>query len=54
MKKTGQDQPPKKTPSEQDLQKLAKIKPRADADTSYQDNKVKGKDGVNKNKIKKA
>lgn len=36
MKKTGEDQPPKASPSQQDLLNLAKQKPRADQDTDYQ------------------
>ena len=38
MKKTGMDQPPKASPSKQELTRLAGKKSKADQDTDYQDN----------------
>lgn len=38
MKKHGEDQPPKQTPDENELSKLANTKPKADQDTAYQNN----------------
>jgi hypothetical protein len=42
MKKTGEDQPPKASPSKKDLTNLAGKKTKADQDTDYQDGR-KGK-----------
>jgi hypothetical protein len=44
MVKKSEDQPPKHTPTDKDLQRLANPNPKADQDTSYQDNKGKQKD----------
>jgi hypothetical protein len=49
MKKHGEDQPPKKVPTDRDLKKLANEHPKADQDTSYQDNKGKAVDVDGKN-----
>lgn len=44
MDKHGEDQPVKKTPTLKDLNKLANEHPKADQDTSYQDNKGSNED----------
>lgn len=46
MKKTGEDQPPKASPSKKDLANLAGKKTKADQDTDYQNNNGKKKPGT--------
>jgi hypothetical protein len=48
MKKTGEDQPPKASPSKKELTNLAGKKTKADQDTEYQD----GGKGRGKVKVK--